>query len=310
MKFFFSLSRCGATLLCLATLSALTRAQDLFVASIFSDEVYRFNGTTGTNMGVFASGMDGPYGIDFGPDGNLYVGSLFAGPKTISKYNGTTGASLGTFVNLGGANPIDIRFRADGLYVTIGGSTGGIQRYDKNTGAALGAFTPLINDPIGVDWNTSGDLFVSSFNQNKIFKYNGTTGALIGTFATASLSSPYGMRFGPDGNLYVANVGSDVITRYNGTTGALMGTFASGGGLNDPTGILFGGDGHLYVASGNTNQILRYNGTTGAFMDVFATAPNLNGPVFMAFAPVPEPTSIAVLSIGALALLRRRRSSK
>jgi DNA-binding beta-propeller fold protein YncE len=74
----------------------------------------------------------------------------------------------------------------------------------------------------------------------EVFRYNGSTGALMGTFASGGgLNFPCGLVFGPDGNLYVSSEFSNEVIRYNGTTGALIGTFASGPRLNFPTGLTF-----------------------------------------------------------------------
>ena len=53
------------------------QAQNLYVSSGSSGQVLRYNGTTGAFMNVFASGggLNGLYGLVFGPDGNLYVSS-------------------------------------------------------------------------------------------------------------------------------------------------------------------------------------------------------------------------------------------
>jgi hypothetical protein len=49
-----------------------------------------------------------------------------------------------------------------------------------------------------------GDLFVSSVGTDSVLRYNGTTGAFVGTFTGAPAAFPEGVIFGPDGNLYVS----------------------------------------------------------------------------------------------------------
>jgi DNA-binding beta-propeller fold protein YncE len=81
---------------------------------------------------------------------------------------------------------------------------------------------------------------VASEGNNEVIRYNGTTGALIGTFASGGgLNYPFGLVFGPDGNLYVCSLFSNEVIRYNGTNGALIGTFASGPELNFPFCLTF-----------------------------------------------------------------------
>ena len=67
------------------------------------------------------------------------------------------------------------------------------------------------------------DLFVSSNITDKVVRYDGTTGALIGIFASGGgLRFPTGLVFGPDGNLYVTSNGTNNVLRYDGTTGAFI----------------------------------------------------------------------------------------
>src|ERR1700683_3211290 len=51
--------------------------------------------------------------------------------------------------------------------------------------------------------------FVTSYLNNEVLKYDGTTGAFVSVFVSAGsggLSYPVGLAFGPDGNLYVCSV--------------------------------------------------------------------------------------------------------
>ena len=89
-----------------------------------------------------------------------------------------------------------------------------------------------------------GNLYVTSFGTNQVLRYNGTTGALLGTFVAAGsggLSLPRGLTFGPDGNLYVGSFGSGDVLRYNGATGAFIDDFVPSGrgGLGGPTFLAF-----------------------------------------------------------------------
>jgi DNA-binding beta-propeller fold protein YncE len=154
-------------------------------------------------------------------------------------------------------------------------------------------------------------------------KFNGTTGAFIGTFVakgSGGLTNARGVAFGPDGNLYVTSFNSDQILRYNGTTGAFMGVFASatGGcsGLSFPRDLTFGPNGNLFVSSFGSGDVFEYNGSTGACVTDFIAngSGGLGGPTFLAFGPeattttVPEPASITLIGCGlaAVGALRRK----
>ena len=58
-------------------------------------------------------------------------------------------------------------------------------------------------------------------------KYDGATGARVGTFVSSNISgilTPANMRFGPNGNLFVDN-GNEIL-QFNGMTGAPMGAIS------------------------------------------------------------------------------------
>ena len=74
-----------------------------------------------------------------------------------------------------------------------------------------------------------------------VLKFDGNTGAALGTFASSGLSSPYSLTFSPwDGNLYVTSFGTSSALKFDGRTGASLGTFvaASSGGLTGRSGWL------------------------------------------------------------------------
>jgi WD40 repeat protein len=127
------------------------------------------------------------------------------------------------------------------------------------------------------------DLFVSSFTQHSVRRYDEVTGAFLGTFIAAGsggLNQPHRALFGPDGNFYVASAGTDSVLRYNGSTGAFMGVFATSPALDYPVDLVFAPDGNLYVSSQLNNSVVRFNGATGAFIDTFVASGSggLNGP--------------------------------
>jgi hypothetical protein len=158
---------------------------NLYVASLGTNSILRYNPTTGAFLGTFVSsgsgGLSHPTGLFFGPDGKLYVVSQ--GNNSVLRYSGTTGAFLDTFVSSG---------------------SGGLSE------AQRAAFGP------------DGYLYVSSGNTNNILRYNGSTGAFLGSFVSAGsggLVRPHDFLFAPDGYLYVASNRTNQVLRYSATTG-------------------------------------------------------------------------------------------
>ncbi len=282
------------------------QAADLLVLNRASASVSRYNGQTGAFINTFvpagSGGLSVPYGLAFGPDGNLYASS--SGSNSLLRYNGQTGAFIDAFVPPGSglAFPEGFAFGPDGnLYVSSPNSDE-IFRYNGQTGAFIDIFVPAgsggLDRPVGIRFGPDGNLYVSSFFTHQILRYNGQTGAFINDFVSAGsggVFQPTGLVFGPDGNLYVSGRGNDAVLRYNGKTGAFIDHFVppASGGLLGPHELAFGPDGNLYVCGQFSKQILRYNGKTGAFINAFVPAgsPGLDDPIGLAFTP-PGPLKI------------------
>ena len=236
-------------------------------------------------------GLDRSTAMVFGPDGNLYVGSL--NTNEVLRYDGTTGSFLGAFVTAGSGGlsgpAVDgLIFRPDGRLYVASRNGNSVLRYDATTGAYIDTFVAPgsggLLQPKGMIFAPDGSLLVSSGN-NEVLRYDGTTGTFLGAFVAAGsggLSNPRSLAFGPDGNLYVSSSGSNSVLRVNGTTGAFLSTFiaANSGGLASPGDLLFSG-GNLFVASQGTNQVLRYDASTGTFTDVAVVGGDngLDGPI-------------------------------
>ena len=227
--------------------------------------IERFDGTTGAWLGTFVApgsgGMGIPYGLAYGPDGNLYVSNYVTG--SILRFNGTTGAFLGTFVANGSgglSSPGGLVFGPDNNLYVVNPYSNAILRFNGTTGAPMGVFA-----------------------------------------AGNGLAFPRTLTFGPDHNLYVGNGffnGVGGVLRFDGATGAFIDNFVPNhsGGLDTTADLTFGTDGRLYVVSEGTRSILCYNSVTGAFLGTIGTTRgNPYGILFRAGVlqpPIPVPISI------------------
>ncbi|HEX5036050.1 MAG TPA: Calx-beta domain-containing protein [bacterium] len=266
-------------------------ASDLLVSSQNTHNVLRYNGTTGAFIGEFvvagSGGLDGPDGMAFGPDGNLYV--LDFEPDKIFRFDGSTGAFIDEFVSSGTSGD-DLILGPDQNFYAADFDNAIVRKVTPS--GVSSAFATAGENLDFLVFGPDGNLYVSDSAKDSVFRFDGTTGALIDTFVTAGaggLSAPGGLDFGPDGNLYVDTLENNQVLKFDGNTGAFLSIFvpAGSGGLDGPFDLFFRSDGRLYVVSANTNQILRYDGTTGDFIDAFVTAGSggLDVPLCMTLLP-------------------------
>lgn len=154
----------------------------------------------------------------------------------------------------------------DVITTAIGGGPNGIPALDAN-----------LYNPYGVAVDTSGNVYIASFNQNRVFKVN-TTGTIsvvagsgaqgysgdgvVGGASTADLYHPYGVAVDASGNIYIADQYNCVvrkvdtaktITTIAGTAGQCNST---GSDLNYPTGVVADTSGNLFIAD-NSNCVVR-----------------------------------------------------
>lgn len=241
----------------------------LLISDWTEDKVLRYDATSGAFVDTFVTkhngGLNDPIGLLFGPrDHNLYVSSgQFSGTgqlRGVPRYDGSSGAFIDGFTEDERVrSPRGIIFGPDGnLYVadaTIaadGSVVGRVVRFDGETGAFMDDFVPAalggLGRPGGLLFGPTGrndgkfDLYVASSGNNRILRYDGTTGAFVSEFVSSAsgwLDHETSLTFGPDGNLYVANwaagVGHLAVLRFQGPNGTSPGSPMPSAGNNGQT---------------------------------------------------------------------------
>lgn len=217
----------------------------------------------GSNPTVFInSNINWPQDILFLEEEETVLISNFNG--TIARFNANTGAFKNLFAS-GIGTPTRIKIGPDGLlYVLQWAGTNRVLRYQLD-GVFVDEFTQVgVFESIGLDWDTDGNLYVSSFNGGQggsIRKFD-TTGNDLGLFINSNLLGPTDIWFDAAGNLMVNDWQAGIVKKFS-SEGAFISNFATG--LSQIEGVEFMDDGTLLIGNGGTGAIKQFN-QNGVFL--------------------------------------------
>jgi len=241
----------------------------------------------GTYSGAFVAarsgGLERPWSIDFGPDGNLYVSDLSSGK--IRRYSGSTGAPMGSGSDAStnshwatpSARPYGIEWHGNTLYVAtyngierfgLSGTSLGMFGDASRTAAAAGAALNLPHDvEFGVD-----RMYVADRGNHRVAYYSASSGSYQGQASSATTSFttryPYGLAW--DGaSLYQSSGDPGRVNKISPSTLALVRSF-SGSHIDEPLGMDAAPDGKVYVANKDTDKVAVI-GSAGAVSSLFAS---------------------------------------
>lgn len=301
MNLQYSCLAAGCVLL-FSTGVAQAKPGDIFNANLSSNLVSRYDGETGAYLGSFGTGLAGPTGITFGPDGMLYVAS--SGNNQIHKYNPDTGQRISIFSNVSAlGRPFSIVFGADkNLYVSSSSQNRVLKLSGVNGGFLGFASTGNLSTPIGLNFGPDGRLWVCSSGTDSVVRFN-SNGSFHSTFAsgpTIDLTTDIAFK----GNVaYIAATVPGHIARYNATTGAFIDVFAKlpdGGG---PVGITFDLQGRLVVNDFVKSRLYRVS-TDGVVS--LLSSEGMAGPENVVV-HIPGGAGTALLGLAGVVAARRRR---
>jgi sugar lactone lactonase YvrE len=251
----------------------------LYVASV-GGNIYRY--TPSGIPSVLTSGH--PYSLACDPTGNLF--DLDDSTGNINKFTPAGSQSIFGNVNIIGGLGCD----ANGNVFAASGNN----IFKFTPAGSRSTFATGFVQPQGIAFDGSGNTFISDYNQNNVGEiYEFSPAGSRSTFA-AGLNGPDGLAFDANGNLFEADIYSGKI--YEFTPAGAQSTFASG--LQFPEGLAFDADGNLFESDEGSGNIFKFtpNGTRSTF------ATGVDRPTHLAFSLVPEPRSLILLLVGALAL--------
>ncbi len=210
---------------------------NIFAVDVNENVIYKI-APDGTHSIFLSGGLNGPEGLAFDGSGNLFVTNANIG--TISEI--TPGGAISTFAT--GMNlPQGLIFDHSGnLYVSVFNpvSGGSILKFAESGGVLSSSPTTFANggglqEPDGLAFNSSGDLFAANFEGTTVTKI--TPGGVTSTFASG-MNNPGGLTFDSSGNLYVAVYTDNDVLKItpDGTESTYI---PSTGNLAHPTALLF-----------------------------------------------------------------------
>ena len=236
-------------------------------------------GFSGDNGSPLSAQLHFPSGIAFDTAGNLYFAdyennrvreissgiiTTVAGDGTPAQLNQPSAVAFDSAGNLYIADTGNNRIRkVTGTTVsTVAGN--GTAGYSGDNGAAPSA---ELNQPSGIAFDSSGNLYIADSANNRIRKIaHGTITTVAGDGTTAQLSNPSDVVVDSTGNIYIADtnnnrvrkVAGSVITTFagNGTPG-LSGdnATATAAQLNAPAALALGTGGVLFIADAGNNAV-------------------------------------------------------
>lgn len=214
------------------------------------------------------------------------------------------GNYLGTFADSaqGLDNVRGITVHNNQLYVTVAGGalSGTVQRFDMD-GSNQTTWASGIGSPWWVQFR-GNDVLVSDSGDDNVerFDVNGNPlGALVDGDGVTSIDFPREIYELPNGNLLVGGFSPPSGIYEYDSNGNQVGNYATAFGVR---GVWLLGNGKYLFTSGTIM------GTYDPMSGLTEELMNLSGASFqhISFSALPEPTSLALLAIGALAAIRRR----
>lgn len=300
------LARCSALLAVTAAIVLIACpawADYVYVSDDLNNRIEKYDSVTGSHLGTFASnGLSGPNGMAFDRSGNMYVANYNSNSGTTVEKLAPDGTDMGIFAS-GLVAPSALALDTHGNLYVGNYPTGTIQKFGPN-GENLGLFAAGSGNVNALATDGSGHIYAGywrSGSGDDIREYD-SSGSLIATLATGMEDGVFGLTFDRQGDLYAASLGGSIVEF--DPAGHNLGVFANAS-YYEPGGMAFDSSGNLYVADYYYGNIVERFDPTGKSRETFATG--LGRPSCIAIQPVPEPATLALVALGGMAMLRRRK---
>jgi len=182
----------------------------------------------------------------------------------ITKYNSSTGDYIGNFAT-GIAGPTRMKIGEDSLLYVLQWSGNGKARRYQLDGTYVGEFTSVgVPQSIGLDWDSNGNLYVSSYSGDNIRKFD-PSGNDVGLFVTTNLAGPTNIWFDDNGDLLVSDYDGTAVKKFN-SNGVFQSNFATG--LSQSEGVDFFSNGNILIGNGATHSVKMFD-SNGVYIEDF-----------------------------------------
>lgn len=228
-------------------------------------QILRFD-ANGTNPTVFIDqNLAWPQDILFLEDQEIVlISNLISG--IINRHDINSGRLIDSFAS-GISGPTRMKIGPDGLlYVLQWSGNGRVLRYELD-GTFVDQFTDTeVNQSIGLDWDSDGNLYVSSYNNgaNGFVRKFDASGKDMGLLISSGLNGPTNIWFDSNERLMINDWSAGVIFRYDLISSALS-TVATG--LNRPEGVANLPGGNYLIGNGGTGAIKLYSSSNNFVRD-------------------------------------------
>ncbi|MDX1555108.1 MAG: hypothetical protein R3212_03685, partial [Xanthomonadales bacterium] len=222
--------------------------------------------------------------------GTVLVSNLNTG--TITRYDADTGDFIDNFAT-GISGPTRLKIGPDNLlYVLQWNNSQPVRRYQLD-GTFVDNFTSVgVNQAIGLDWDTAGNLYVSSFNGASVRRFD-PQGNDLGFFISDTLIGPTNIWFNDAGEMLVLDYSGGDVKRFD-SDGNYIDDFVLA--IINAEGVDFYPNGDVLIGAGGSRSVNRYD-SGGNFIE--ATVPSGSGGLMTPNAVVLRPLGGAGFQINA-----------
>ncbi|MGO4649766.1 SMP-30/gluconolactonase/LRE family protein [Nocardia sp. 2YAB30] len=264
----------------------------LFVAQAFFNRVTRVDVASrqltriADDTDSAAEQIQTPDDLTIGPDGNLYVTSVFTKSVVRMTPDGGSRTVVGKAITDGSTGPNGIAFRGDRLFVSdlqfAPGSTGSLWAVDP---AGVQPAVPVVRGlevPEGFAFSSDGLAYVPEMYARRIAVANVDSGQVtrlgVGFDTPLTAIKVMPARIDPAEPLIVLESGSGKIWKVSRSAQAAGDKTLIGQGEPGLDNLVIGGDGTIYVSNFARGDIRRVNASTGELVPLFNSGP-LSAPV-------------------------------